>query len=71
MAYCAVHNRMFPDIAPSCPWCTGELDEHDDDFEEEECEDCTCDITGEDSCPVHYPIDYDDNDGSDADDCGA
>ncbi len=26
-------------------------------------DECTCDITGEDGCPIHYPID----DGSDDD----
>jgi len=26
---------------------------------------CTCDATGEDGCPVHYPID----DGADEEDC--
>lgn len=38
------------------------------ELEEEALEDdalCTCDIDGEDSCPVHYPID----DGGDDDDC--
>jgi hypothetical protein len=28
-------------------------------------DECTCDIDGEDSCPLHYPID----DGTDDDDC--
>ena len=27
--------------------------------------DCTCDMDGQDNCPVHYPID----DGSDDEDC--
>lgn len=34
--------------------------EDDEDFAE-----CTCDIDGKDSCPVHYPID----DGKDDDEC--
>ena len=58
MAYCALHNRTFPDAAMTCPWCSEEWDE--EDFAE-----CTCDIDDEDSCPIHYPID----DGSDDDDC--
>lgn len=59
MAYCATHNKTFPDVAPSCPWCAGEWED------EEDFNDCTCDYTSEDECPVHYPID----DGSDDDDC--
>ena len=38
----------------------------EEDWEEEQdFNDCTCEITGEDACPVHYPID----DGSEDDDC--
>ena len=55
MAYCAIHEKTFHDTEP-CPHCKAEDDE---DFEN-----CTCDIDGEDSCPVHYPID----DGSEDDD---
>lgn len=60
MAYCAVHNATFPDVAPCCPYCSGEWDEDD--------EECICDLSGgdeeRDNCPVHYPID----DGSEDDD---
>jgi hypothetical protein len=31
--------------------------EWDEDFAE-----CTCDITGEDGCPIHYPIDDESDD---------
>jgi hypothetical protein len=34
----------------------------EDDIDEED-DDCTCDIDGQENCPVHYPID----DGSDDD----
>jgi hypothetical protein len=55
MAYCALHDKTFSDVE-DCPHCVWE----------EEYENCTCDIDGEDSCPVHYPID----DGSEEeDDC--
>lgn len=37
--------------------------DYDDMVDEDE--ECTCDSTGEEGCPVHYPID----DGSDDDDC--
>ena len=36
----------------------------EDEEDEQDLEDCTCDITGEDACPVHYPID----DGTDSED---
>ena len=49
MAYCAIHEKTFADTEP-CPFCKQEDD--DEDFEN-----CTCDISGEDSCPVHCPID--------------
>ena len=64
LAYCAVHNKTFPDIAPSCPWCNGELDEHDENFEDEE-DICTCDFDEPENCPVHYPIDDGSDDGDD------
>jgi hypothetical protein len=43
--------------------CGFDLQDYEDMVDEED--DCSCDATGEDGCPVHYPID----DGDDDDDC--
>jgi hypothetical protein len=34
-----------------------------DDMVDDEWEECICDISGEDACPVHYPIHDDSDDG--------